>query len=220
MPTGLTTPRSPTGSRRARSSWSTSRRSRATRRRWPPTWPACCAAAASEVLDLGDACVLAGRRRRPATLLAGHLDTVPAQDNRPGRSDGERVHGLGASDMKGGLAVMVELALAGAPCAVLFFPREELPVRRTALTPLLEREPAGRRGRRGDGADRLNAMHAGCLGNVNATLDLPRAQRPLRAAVAGRQRDRARGRRRSSRSPRSRRSRSRSTGWSSSRSRA
>src|SRR3954453_4340225 len=67
--------------------------------------------------DAGDTCVLAGvteRRERPLVLLAGHLDTVPAQDNRPGRREGGAVHGLGASDMKGALAVMVELALARA----------------------------------------------------------------------------------------------------------
>ena len=62
--------------------------------------------------DLGDTCLLV--RRGAPVLLAGHLDTVPAQGNLPGRRDGERVHGLGASDMQGALAVMVELALAGA----------------------------------------------------------------------------------------------------------
>ncbi len=36
------------------------------------------------VRDLGDTCVLAGPADAPV-LLAGHLDTVPAQDNRPGR---------------------------------------------------------------------------------------------------------------------------------------
>jgi succinyl-diaminopimelate desuccinylase len=38
--------------------------------------------------DVGDTCVLAGateRARRPLVLLAGHLDTVPAQGNQPGR---------------------------------------------------------------------------------------------------------------------------------------
>ena len=40
--------------------------------------------------DLGDTCVLAGPEDAPV-LLAGHLDTVPAQDNRPGRiEDGTR----------------------------------------------------------------------------------------------------------------------------------
>ncbi|HEY8583793.1 MAG TPA: M20/M25/M40 family metallo-hydrolase, partial [Capillimicrobium sp.] len=65
--------------------------------------------------DAGDTCVIAGadaRGDRPLVLLAGHFDTVPAQGNRPGRLDGEAVLGLGACDMKGALAVMVELALA------------------------------------------------------------------------------------------------------------
>jgi succinyl-diaminopimelate desuccinylase len=124
-----------------------------------------------EVLDLGDTCILARTAgTRPAVLLAGHLDTVPAQGNRPGRRDAERVHGVGASDMKGALAVMIELALAGAPFAGLWFGREELPVAESALGPLLARA-------RDEVAAELvvvmeptdNAIHAGCLGNVNAT---------------------------------------------------
>jgi succinyl-diaminopimelate desuccinylase len=119
------------------------------------------------VRDLGDTCVLAGPPDAPL-LLAGHLDTVPAQDDRPGRIEGDRVHGLGASDMKGALAVMIELALAGAPYRCLFFGREELPVADSALTPLLARAPLE--------AELVVMMeptacelHAGCLGNVNAT---------------------------------------------------
>jgi succinyl-diaminopimelate desuccinylase len=123
-----------------------------------------------EVLDLGDLCLLARPvGRRPRRLLAGHLDTVPAQGNLPGSRDAERVHGLASSDMKGGLAVMIELALAGADAAVLFFPREELPFVETALTPLLERAPAELDA---DVAIVLEptdcAIHAGCLGNLNA----------------------------------------------------
>ena len=48
------------------------------------------------------------RTERPLVVLAGHLDTVPAQDNLPGRIEGGSVIGLGASDMKGGVAVMIE----------------------------------------------------------------------------------------------------------------
>ena len=49
---------------------------------------------------------------RPARLvLAGHLDTVPANDNAQPRIDGDTLWGLGSADMKGGLAVM--LAVAG-----------------------------------------------------------------------------------------------------------
>jgi succinyl-diaminopimelate desuccinylase len=119
------------------------------------------------VRDLGDTCLLAGDDGAPL-LLAGHLDTVPAQGNRPGRIGGGRVHGLGASDMKGALAVMLELALAGAPYRSLFFGREELPAEDSALAPLLAREPLE--------AELVvmmeptaNELHAGCLGNINAT---------------------------------------------------
>ena len=51
----------------------------------------------------------AGRRDVPLVVLAGHYDTVPAQDNLPGEIREGAVHGLGASDMKGGLAVAIEL---------------------------------------------------------------------------------------------------------------
>jgi succinyl-diaminopimelate desuccinylase len=118
---------------------------------------------------LGDSVVLAGDRSSPV-LLAGHLDTVPGQGNRPGRRDGERVHGLGASDMKGALAVMMELVLARAPIRSLFFPREELPHAESALTPFLERAPNALAGVElvvmMEPTD--NAIHAGCLGNINA----------------------------------------------------
>jgi len=69
-------------------------------------------------------------------VLAGHLDTVPAQGNRPGRLEGGAVHGVGASDMKGGVAVMIELARAGVRAKYLFFTREEVPVSESPLPAL------------------------------------------------------------------------------------
>jgi succinyl-diaminopimelate desuccinylase len=128
--------------------------------------------------DAGDTCVLAGvtsRRDRPLVLFAGHLDTVPAQGNFPGRLEDGVVHGLGAADMKAGVAVMMELALASLDDAsvdvgFVFFGREELPFGDSSLTPLLEREPGLRT------ADLAivmeptdNELHAGCVGNINAT---------------------------------------------------
>lgn len=138
------------------------------------------------VRDAGDTCVLAGttsRSDRPLVLLAGHLDTVPAQNNWPGRRTRKHVEGLGASDMKGGLAVMLELALAGvsddvdgravdgAPRDVgyVLFGREELPAAQGALAPLLECESGLRSA---DLAIMLeptaNRVQAGCLGNLDA----------------------------------------------------
>ena len=43
-------------------------------------------------------------------VIAGHLDTVPVNDNLPARRDGALLHGLGTCDMKGGDAVMLKLA--------------------------------------------------------------------------------------------------------------
>jgi len=101
-------------------------------------------------------------------VLAGHLDTIPAQGNIPGRIEDGSVHGLGASDMKAGVAVMIELARAGAPGRYLFFTREEVPVTESPLPALF-----------GSGlvADAELAvvleptdciLHAGCLGNIQA----------------------------------------------------
>src|SRR3712207_3495131 len=52
----------------------------------------------------------APRAGKPLVLVAGHLDTVPPQGNFPGRLEHGVVRGIGAADMKAGLAVMVELA--------------------------------------------------------------------------------------------------------------
>ena len=120
--------------------------------------------------DAGDTCVVAGDLGAPV-VLAGHFDTVPAQGNRPGRRDPDTVHGLGAADRTGALAVMIELALAGAPLGFVFFGREELPWVESALTPLIDREPALREAGLVVVMEPTgNALHAGCLGNVNATL--------------------------------------------------
>jgi succinyl-diaminopimelate desuccinylase len=101
-------------------------------------------------------------------VLAGHLDTIPAQENLPGRIAGGAVHGLGASDMKSGVAVMIELARAGVPGRYLFFTREEIAVSESPLPALFDS---------GIVSDARLAivleptdciLHAGCLGNIQA----------------------------------------------------
>jgi succinyl-diaminopimelate desuccinylase len=119
-------------------------------------------------------------RRRPGAplvVLAGHYDTVPAQSNLPGRVEGGAVHGLGASDMKGGLAVALELVRdLGVPdgpfdIGLLLFGREELPADANPLPALFESSRAVH-----DTALALVLeptdlrIQAGCLGNVVARL--------------------------------------------------
>ena len=114
-----------------------------------------------------DEVLLYGDPRAPV-VLAGHLDTVPAQGNIPGLLADGAVRGLGASDMKAGVAVMIELARAGVPARYLFFTREEVPVAESPLPALFDS---------GLIADAQLAvvleptdciLHAGCVGNIQA----------------------------------------------------
>ncbi len=50
-----------------------------------------------------------GRAQR--LLIGGHTDTVPPNGNQRARIEGDVLWGLGSCDMKGGVAVMLELAL-------------------------------------------------------------------------------------------------------------
>jgi succinyl-diaminopimelate desuccinylase len=43
-------------------------------------------------------------------VLGGHLDTVPPNGNELPTRDGDTLHGLGTADMKGGLAVLLQIA--------------------------------------------------------------------------------------------------------------
>ena len=83
---------------------------------------------------------------RERILLAGHLDTVPEGD-LPVRVEGERVYGLGASDMKAGDAVMLAL-LEGfswesswAEPAFIFYEREEGPYAENGLEVVFAKSP-------------------------------------------------------------------------------
>ena len=110
-------------------------------------------------------------------LLAGHVDTVPAQGNLPGRIEDGAVIGLGASDMKGGIGVMLELAAwaRGNETAVdlgfLFFTREELPAEESPVPAFLDATPIAREAALAIVLEPTdNQIHAGCLGNLGARL--------------------------------------------------
>ena len=138
-----------------------------------------CRAARARISRRRDTRVRDAAIGKPLVVLAGHLDTVPAQGNIPGRIDGGAVHGLGSSDMKGGVAVLVELArwlAAEEPSlavdlALLFFPREELPPADSALPGLFAGYPAIREASLAVMLEPTdNTIQAGCLGNLNAEL--------------------------------------------------
>jgi len=82
-----------------------------------------------------------GRTRRLA--LAGHLDTVPSAGNERAKIDGETLHGLGAADMKGGLAVLLALAQArletSVDCTYIFYACEEVAIKHSGLR-VIDRE--------------------------------------------------------------------------------
>lgn len=115
-------------------------------------------------------------RQRPVVALLGHLDTVPARQDRPPYRTDNTIFGCGASDMKGALAVMLALSEAlDAESTVfqpmfVFYDREEGPYVENGLGPLLDRfsdefssvrlgicmEPTS------------NAVEVGCLGTLHA----------------------------------------------------
>jgi len=78
-------------------------------------------------------------------LVAGHLDTVPATGNEAPRVEGDVVWGVGAADMKGGLAVMLDLAQSIRRPAVdvtwCFYAREEVARRESGLEELWQARP-------------------------------------------------------------------------------
>ena len=128
-----------------------------------------------------DAFVWARPRRegKPLVVLAGHYDTVPAQENIPGRIENGAVVGLGASDMKGGLAVMLELAREleaqdtepDVDLALLAFGKEELPAEFSPLPHLFDNSRVVHEAELAILLEPTDTtIQAGCLGNLNARL--------------------------------------------------
>lgn len=134
---------------------------------------------ASEVLRISHSLVVGKLDDpRPAVALVGHLDTVPAHaGDGPPRLDGERLYGLGASDMKGALAVMMALAdeldLSALPVNLLlvFYEREEGPFEESGLGPLFIAAPALSKLAFAVAMEPTDgAVQVGCVGSLHATL--------------------------------------------------
>lgn len=107
----------------------------------------------------------------PRFLLVGHLDTVPPSPEQTRRAEHGKVYGCGTSDMKAGVAVMLELyeRHPELPVAYLFYDREEGPLAENGLTPLLDLvttpglpsivlEPTN------------NEVQVGCVGSLHLTV--------------------------------------------------
>jgi succinyl-diaminopimelate desuccinylase len=84
-----------------------------------------------------------GRSER--VVVAGHLDTVPVNDNLPSRLADGVLHGLGTCDMKGGDAVMLRLAATvpepNRDITFIFYEAEEIAAVHNGLRKLAEARP-------------------------------------------------------------------------------
>lgn len=99
-----------------------------------------------DVFRIGDNLVARtdfGRQWR--LVLAGHTDTVPPSDNAEARIEGDVLWGVGSADMKGGVAVLLELALNVrlpiVDVTYIFYPREEVDSAHSGLRELAEARP-------------------------------------------------------------------------------
>jgi succinyl-diaminopimelate desuccinylase len=136
-----------------------------------------------EVTRVGDNVVARttlGRAER--VVLAGHTDTVPeAEGNGRVRVEGDTLWGLGASDMKSGLAVMLDLARTVPDPAVdvtwVFYAREEVAGEHSGLGELVRERPDLLTGDLAIlGEPTFGAVEAGCQGTMRLEVRLAGAR--------------------------------------------
>ena len=131
-----------------------------------------------ELTRVGDNLVARTQLGRPVrVILAGHTDTVPANGNAQPRLEGDRLWGLGSADMKGGLAVMLQLAQQHQQPAVdvtyVFYAREEVASEHSGLEELFQLRPdllEGDVALLGEPTD--GQIEAGCQGTMRFTVVL------------------------------------------------
>jgi succinyl-diaminopimelate desuccinylase len=131
-----------------------------------------------EVTRVGDNLVARthlGRSQR--LVLAGHTDTVPSSGNDRAQVDGDVCWGLGAADMKAGVAVLLELARTLAAPAVdvtyVFYECEEVDSRFNGLERLFTARPdllAGDAALLGEPTG--SRVEAGCQGTMRVEVTM------------------------------------------------
>ena len=99
-----------------------------------------------EVLRDGDTVIARTHLGRPErVVIAGHLDTVPVAGNLPSSLAGDRVYGRGTCDMKGGVAVMLAVAVAATTpprdLTWIFYDHEEVDASANSLTRIASERP-------------------------------------------------------------------------------
>ncbi|MHB1088255.1 MAG: succinyl-diaminopimelate desuccinylase [Acidimicrobiales bacterium] len=109
-------------------------------------------------------------------LVAGHLDTVPG-DVRDATIEGDTLTGLGACDMKGSLAVMIELARSAKPRPVevtwVFYAREEIARAQSGLLEIGELRPDLLQADAAVLAEPTDGVvEAGCQGTLRVAIEL------------------------------------------------
>ncbi|MEX2280021.1 MAG: M20/M25/M40 family metallo-hydrolase, partial [Acidimicrobiia bacterium] len=126
---------------------------------------------------LGRSLIVGRPTGAPMILLVGHLDTVPSQGQGPAGIEDGVLHGLGAADMKGGLAVMIHLLedpeVVAGPYSVVgvFYDAEEGPMDRNGLGPLLEENPWLTEAEFAVVLEPSDGqIQVGCNGSINATV--------------------------------------------------
>jgi succinyl-diaminopimelate desuccinylase len=123
-------------------------------------------------------------------IIAGHLDTVPGDASAAAIRDGA-VHGVGACDMKGSLAVMLAVAADTAPRSSevtwIFYAREEIARSESGLSELIELRPELVQGDVAIlGEPSGGRVEAGCQGTLRAEVVLSGARAHTARPFTGR----------------------------------
>ena len=110
-------------------------------------------------------------------VIAGHLDTVPENDNLLAYVEMGKLFGLGACDMKGGLAVMLKTATLGKynrDVTFVFYDGEEVAAEYNGLGKLAEARPDLLQADLAILMEPSNAgVEAGCQGTIRVEVVVP-----------------------------------------------